>query len=782
MANSDKNIIITPNIGQTADPKIVFSGADATTAAQNISLYAYPTDSGTLSFEGSAGQLFSITNSLTGTIFSVNDVSGIPSIEVDDTGTIRLAEFAGNVLIGTATDNGTDALQVDGSVSATSFVGPLTGNASTATTLATARAIALTGAVTGTANFDGSAGISITTTATADPTLTLAGDATGSATFTNLGNATLTVAIANDSHTHNYTTATDDRDMKPNTSGIGSGASGLKAFFSSYNGMTSTAQNANYQDVLVLDTYVDTSAGNANAITMDKSDGSMRIWNAVHTATSWGTPQRIFADNYHPNADTLTTARTINGVSFNGSANITVADATKLPLAGGTMTGQIISTLANNTATGGGQIFLNGATGNRIDFVGAGVAAPTFTTRSVGTKIVLYPVLTASDADYALGIDSSTFWSSVSSTSRQFKWYGGTTLAMTLSGTGNLTSVGSVSATALTSTGGSLTLAGWAIDASLHSINNTVYYDNAVHNFTGTIVGSGASITSLNGSNISTGTVAAARVATLNQNTTGSAATLTTARSIALTGAVTGTANFDGSAGISITTTATSDPTLTLAGDLSGSATFTNLGNATLTATLTGNNYQKKTIVQDAAPSGTTGDFWYESDTTVLHVYYNGAWIDTAPGLQTSDNLQINSLGVGTAASGVAGEIRATNDVVAYYSDARLKNFEGKIDSALDKVKQLNGYYFTENETAKKLGYANDKRQVGVSAQEVEAVLPEIVTEAPISNEYLTVKYEKLAPLFIEAIKEIDEKYQAKYVQQQAQIDMLLEEINKLIH
>ncbi len=137
-------------------------------------------------------------------------------------------------------------------------------------------------------------------------------------------------------------------------------------------------------------------------------------------------------------------------------------------------------------------------------------------------------------------------------------------------------------------------------------------------------------------------------------------------------------------------------------------------------------------------------------------------------------------MGVGTAASGTAGEIRATNDVTAYYSDARLKNFESTIDSALDKVKQLNGYYFTENEIAKELGYANDKRQVGVSAQEVEAVLPEIVTEAPISDEYLTVKYEKLAPLFIEAIKEIDEKYQAKQDQQQAQIDMLMEEIQKL--
>jgi hypothetical protein len=58
--------------------------------------------------------LFSITNDMTGTIFSVNDVSGIPSIEVDDDGTIRFAEYSGNVLIGTATDDGSK-LQVNGS-------------------------------------------------------------------------------------------------------------------------------------------------------------------------------------------------------------------------------------------------------------------------------------------------------------------------------------------------------------------------------------------------------------------------------------------------------------------------------------------------------------------------------------------------------------------------------------------------------------------------------------------------------------------------------------------
>jgi hypothetical protein len=128
--------------------------------------------------------------------------------------------------------------------------------------------------------------------------------------------------------------------------------------------------------------------------------------------------------------------------------------------------------------------------------------------------------------------------------------------------------------------------------------------------------------------------------------------------------------------------------------------------------------------------------------------------ISIGQAVATSSNVQFNSLGVGTAASATAGEIRATNEITAFFSDARLKNFHGRIQNPLFKVLSLSGYYFTENEVAKSLGYDNDKMQVGLSAQEVQAVLPEVVTEAPISDEYLTVRYEKLIPLLVEAIKE----------------------------
>ena len=137
--------------------------------------------------------------------------------------------------------------------------------------------------------------------------------------------------------------------------------------------------------------------------------------------------------------------------------------------------------------------------------------------------------------------------------------------------------------------------------------------------------------------------------------------------------------------------------------------------------------------------------------------------------LGTSTGYQVGSLGVGTAASGTAGEIRATNNISAYYSDKRLKENIIPISDALSKVMQISGVTFNSNETAAKFGYTDKKSQVGVVAQEIEAVLPQIVVPAPFDigqdddgNEYSlsgenykTVQYDKLVPLLIEAIKQL---------------------------
>ena len=130
--------------------------------------------------------------------------------------------------------------------------------------------------------------------------------------------------------------------------------------------------------------------------------------------------------------------------------------------------------------------------------------------------------------------------------------------------------------------------------------------------------------------------------------------------------------------------------------------------------------------------------------------------------------MKVGSFGVGTASSGTAGEIRATNNITAYYSDKRLKNILGTIPNALEKINSISGVYFTQNEKAEEFGYTNRDQQVGVIAQEIQQVLPEAIKPAPFDIEndddgneysksgenYLTVQYEKLVPLLIEGIKE----------------------------
>jgi hypothetical protein len=99
MALNDKNILITPNSGSGTDsPKIQFSGASTTTSA-TIVLSVYPESSGTVSVSGDQGQLFNIANAYSGTLFSVGDISGIPSLEVLDSGQIKLAQYYGYVSV-----------------------------------------------------------------------------------------------------------------------------------------------------------------------------------------------------------------------------------------------------------------------------------------------------------------------------------------------------------------------------------------------------------------------------------------------------------------------------------------------------------------------------------------------------------------------------------------------------------------------------------------------------------------------------------------------------------
>jgi hypothetical protein len=133
--------------------------------------------------------------------------------------------------------------------------------------------------------------------------------------------------------------------------------------------------------------------------------------------------------------------------------------------------------------------------------------------------------------------------------------------------------------------------------------------------------------------------------------------------------------------------------------------------------------------------------------------------ISIGQAVATSSNPQFNALLVGTGTPPTtAGLIRATNDVIAFYgSDERLKENITPIENSLDILKQINGYYFDWKEMPGV--HENEGHDIGVIAQEIDAVLPEIVTTR--DNGYMAVKYEKLVALLIQTNKELLNRVEA---------------------
>ena len=123
--------------------------------------------------------------------------------------------------------------------------------------------------------------------------------------------------------------------------------------------------------------------------------------------------------------------------------------------------------------------------------------------------------------------------------------------------------------------------------------------------------------------------------------------------------------------------------------------------------------------------------------------------------------LRINTSGNVT----MANNLTVTGEVYAYYSDQRLKDNIEPISNAINIINSISGVYYNANDLAVEL-LREDKtaRKVGVLAQEIQAVMPEVVRQAPfdiapdgssISGEnYQTVQYDKLVPLLIQAVKE----------------------------
>jgi len=426
------------------------------------------------------------------------------------------------------------------------------------------------------------------------------------------------------------------------------------------------------------------------------------------------------AANVAINASSITTGTLPNAQttanSANGASTIVARDAN------GSFAGNVITATTSNATT------FNGTTGNFTNITGNAIALTAINASNITSGTLDNARTTANTSNSA---------STIVVRDANGAFEGGNVTAANFIGAG--TTITSINASNISSgtIGNARTTAASANGASTIVARDSSGSFGAGDITANSISGNGVALSAINASNISSGTVGTARLATGTANSSSylrgdqTWAVLTAPNNGTLSMGVSGT-GLSGSA--------------TFTADQSGNTTFTVASNAssangasTIVARDSGGNFAANTITANLTGTASTAT----TATTAT----------TANALNTGNNYQVAGLGIGTA--GAAGELRATGNVTAFFSDERLKTKTGDIENAVDKVCQIETMLYHANEVAVALGYDASIPEVGVTAQSVQKVQPEIVVPAPINDKYLTVRYEKLVPLLIEAIKEL---------------------------
>jgi hypothetical protein len=174
-----------------------------------------------------------------------------------------------------------------------------------------------------------------------------------------------------------------------------------------------------------------------------------------------------------------------------------------------------------------------------------------------------------------------------------------------------------------------------------------------------------------------------------------------------------------------------------------------------------GSNAASSTYIIEAYSNGSQRMRLWGDGVLLLGV---GERIDTSTLLQVKGNARTSGY-IYSESVGYFG-----GDVIAYYSDSRLKTIKGNITNALAMLHQVDGVHYEANDLAVSIGAVKEKKnEVGLIAQQWQSFMPEVLALAPFDMDgnggsksglnYMTMKYERTVPLIIEAIKEVDNKY-----------------------
>ena len=626
-----------------------------------------------------------------------------------------------------------------GTLTASKISGALTGNASTATSLQTARTINGT-------SFNGTANITTANWGTAR-TLTVGntgksvnGSANVSWSLSEIGALPLTggtltgnVAISNAS---------------PSFTVKNTGGNDVSLVFDRSSNANWRVRNSLGKLLFECD-YFTKKTDYYQAMTLDYNSGDMTVKGRVTAPT--------FSGSLSGNASTATklqTARTINGVSFDGSANITVTAAANGGTSASCSGNSATATKLQTARTINGTSFNGSANITTSNWGTARGITIGNTKKSVNGSVDVSWSLNEIGAFGKQGeVNSSTNWNNLR-TPGVYKVH--------------MHAWGDVSLGAPNNAFASLYYYGilhvYQSNVSHEERTTQVYYphrsDNSnpivtrMYNASGwnnwsklgrglthTDVGAAASSHTHNyaGSSSAGGSATTALACTGNSAT---ATKLATARTINGT-------SFDGSANITTANWGTAR-TLTIGNtgkSVNGSANISwSLSEIGAAASSHTHNYAGSS---SAGGSATTALACTGNSATATKLatarQINGVNFDGTANITIKDSTKLATTG-GTISGNltVTGAIVANGNVTAY-SDRRLKTDIVKITNALDKVNQINGYTFTM------LGIG--QRQAGVIAQEIEKVLPEVVVQN--ENGYLTVMYGNIVSLLIEAVKEL---------------------------